>query len=198
MTSAKIKNFISHFNFESIIKINYIHKVLHNLLDDYIKYNKLVIISKHYFEEGIFVELNNLKIIGIIPTNSVSIYSSISQSFEIKDFTYNKKHFIHDILAKKHNFEAEIDDMKYFIKFENEATIFKKSLKLSITRYHEGRTFILEEKMYYHIRRRLYHNIMNVNKLRDGLIKKNQVFNRLDVELLKKYLTDRNILFRIY
>jgi hypothetical protein len=30
------------------------------------------------------------------------------------------------------------------------------------------------------------------------LIKRYQVFNRLDVELLKKYLTDNDILFRIY
>ena len=198
MISDKIKNFIIRYDFDSKIRTNYIHKIILNILDEYVKSNNLMILSKHYFEEGVFVELFNFTIIGIIPTNSDSIYSNISQSFEIKDFTSNKKHFIHDILAKKHNFEAEIDDMKYFIKFENEETIFKKPLKLSITRYHKGRTFILEGKMYYRIRRRLYNNIMNIYKLADGLIKRYQVFNRLDVELLKKYLTDNDILFRIY
>ena len=79
-----------------------------------------------------------------------------------------------------------------------ETIMFKKPLNLSISRYHRSKIFILEAKMYYRIRRRLYNNIMNIYKLADGLIKRYQVFNRLDVELLKKYLTNRNILFRIY
>lgn len=198
MISAKIKNFIIRYDFESKIRTNYIHKLLNNLLDEYVKSNNLMILSKHSFEEGVFIQLNNMKVFGIIPANSESIYTSVSQPFQIKDFTFETNHFIHEILAKKHNFHVEIDDMKYFIEFEKEETMFKKPLNLSITRYQKGKIFILEEKMYYRIRRRLYNNIMNIYKLADGLIKRYQVFNRLDVELLKKYLTDNDILFRIY
>lgn len=197
MISKRIENIIKYSFFEIKMKKNYIHNYLNNQLDEYIKNNNLKVKSKHNFEEGIFIELNNMKVIGIVPTNSDSIYSSISQPFEIKDFTFEKEHFIHKILAKKNNFEVEINDVKYFIRFEKEDTIFKKSLDLSITRYHRGTAFLLEYKRHYHIRRRLYHTIICINKLKDGLIRKYQVFNQLEIEALRQYLTNKNILFRI-
>ena len=186
--------------FEIEFRINYIHKLLFNRLDNYITYNlNLRINSLHKFEEGIFAELNNLNVIGIIPINSNSIYSSISQPFQIKDFTFEKEHVIHKILAKKNNFVVEFDNIKYFIDFEKEDTIFKKSLDLSITRfnYHDCIPFLLVEELYYHIRRRLYNNIICINKLKDGLIRKYEVFNQFELEALKQYLTNKNILFSI-
>jgi len=203
MISKRIENIIKYFDFETKLKNNYIHRLLYNRLDNYIKYclkQNLKINSFYNFEEGVFVELNNMNVIGIVPTNSDSIYSSISQPFEIKDFTFKKEHFINKMLAKKNNFEVEINDVKYLIEFEKEDTIFKKSLDLSITRYREGiigSAFLLEYKKYYHIRRRIYNNIVCINKLRDGLIKKYQVFNEIEIEVLRQYLTNKNILFRI-
>ena len=95
------------------------------------------------------------------------------------------------------NFEVEINDVKYLIEFEKEDTIFKKPLDLSITRYHKGITFLLEYKRYYNIRRRIYNNIICINKLRDGFIRNYEVFNELELKVLEKYLTNKNILFRI-
>ena len=203
MISKRIENIIKYFDFETKLKNNYIHRLLYNRLDNYIKYclkQNLKINSFYNFEEGVFVELNNMNVIGIVPTNSDSIYSSISQPFEIKDFTFKKEHFINKMLAKKNNFEVEINDVKYLIEFEKEDTIFKKSLDLSITRYREGiigSAFLFEYKRYYRIRRRIYNNIVCINKLRDGLIKKYQVFNEIEIEVLRQYLTNKNILFRI-
>ena len=51
--------------------------------------------------------------------------------------------------------------------------------------------------MFYNLRRRIYNNIINIQKLGDGLIRKYQIFNELELETLAKYLTDNNILFRI-
>jgi hypothetical protein len=70
-------------------------------------------------------------------------------------------------------------------------------LDLSITRYHKGHILLFEQKKYYHIRRRLYNNIICINKLKDGLIRKYQVFNEFELKALEKYLTNKNILFRI-
>jgi len=170
MISKRIENMIKHFDLDTKIKKNYIHRLLYNQLDNYIEiFHNIKVKSWHNFEEGVFAELNNFKVIGIVPTNSDSIYSSISQSFEIKDFTFEKEHFIHKILAKKNNFDLEINDVKYLIEFKKEHTIFKKSLDLSITRYHKGSTFLLEYKRYYRIRRRIYNIIVYINRLKDGL-----------------------------
>jgi hypothetical protein len=51
--------------------------------------------------------------------------------------------------------------------------------------------------MYYRIRRRIYNNICCINKLKDGLIRIYEIFNELELEILAKYLTDKNILFSI-
>ena len=199
MISKSIENIIKYSYFEIKIKKNYIHKLLYNRLDNYINSFKknLKINSLYNFEEGVFVELNNMNVIGLVPTNSDSIYFSISQPFQIKDFTFEKEHFIHKILAKKNKFNVEINDVKYLIEFEKEDTIFKKSLDLSITRYHKGTAFLLEYKKYYRIRRRIYNNIVCINKLRDGFIRNYEVFNELELKALAKYLTNKNILFRI-
>jgi hypothetical protein len=116
-----IKNIIKHSDFESKFKTNYIHKFLKNRLNDYIEiFHNTKVESWHNFEEGLFAELNNFKLIGIVPVNSDSIYFSISQPFQIRDFTFEKEHFIHKILAKKNNFDVEINNIKYFIEFEKE------------------------------------------------------------------------------
>ena len=62
MISAKIKNFIIRYDFESKIRTNYIHKIIHNILDEYVKSNNLMILSIHYFEvyKG-FVNLMEMK-----------------------------------------------------------------------------------------------------------------------------------------
>jgi hypothetical protein len=201
MISKRIENIIKYSYFEIKIKKNYIHRLLYNRLNDYIEiFHNIKVKSWHNFEEGVFAELNNMNVIGIVPTNSDSIYSSISQPFQIKDFTFEKEHFIHKILAKKNNFDVEINDVKYFIEFKKEDTIFKKSLDLSITRYREGiigSAFLLEYKRYYRIRRRIYNNIICINKLKDGFIRNYEVFNELELKVLAKYLTNKNILFRI-
>jgi len=207
MISKRIENIIKYYNFEIKIKTNYIHRSLYNRLDNYINMIlNLKINSLYNFEEGVFVELNNMNVIGIVPTNSDSIYYSISQPFQIKDFTFEKEHFIHKILAKKNNFDVEINGIKYFIQFEKEDTRFKKPLNISIIRHHTYTTLLgkikedtqlLDRKKYYHIRRRIYNNIVNINKLRDGLIKKYQVFNEFELKVLEKYLNDKNILFRV-
>ena len=92
-------------------------------------------------------------------------------------------------------FEVIVRQYKYLIKFENETTRFKP-LNLSIHRIFPNE-LILERKMFYNYRRRIYNNIMNIQKLGDGLIRKYQIFNELELETLAKYLTDNNILFRI-
>jgi len=196
MISKRIENIIKYSYFEIKIKRYYIHKFLNNHLNDYIKKNNLKVNSKHNFEEGVFIELDNLKIIGIIPINSDSIYSNISQSYEIKDFTFVSEHFIHNFLAKKKNFNVEINNKKYFIEFTKEPTRYKP-LNISITRYYKDKSFLFEQKQYYKIRRRLYNNIICINKLKDGLIRKYRVYNEFEIEVLQKYLTNKNILFRI-
>jgi hypothetical protein len=104
------------------------------------------------------------------------------------------------------NFKVDIENKEYFIEFENTDTPFKKPLNLSITRNISYAKFggeikedtqLLERKQYYRIRRRLYNNTVCINKLKDGRIKKYQVFNELELKVLEKYLTDKNILFRI-
>lgn len=110
------------------------------------------------------------------------------------------KHNVLEHFAKKNNFDVEINGINYFIEFKKEDTRFKKPLDLSITRYREGiigSAFLLEYKKYYHIRRRLYNIIVCINKLRDGLIRNYQVFNEFEIEALRQYLTNKNILFRI-
>jgi len=47
------------------------------------------------------------------------------------------------------------------------------------------------------LNQRTMNNILNIEKLKDGLIKKYQVHNVLELEIIKKYLMDNNILFRI-
>jgi len=93
MISKSIENIIKYSYFEIKIKKNYIHKLLYNRLDNYINIvlkQNLKINSLYNFEEGVFVELNNMNVIGLVPTNSDSIYFSISQPFQIKDFTFEK------------------------------------------------------------------------------------------------------------
>ncbi len=93
-------------------------------------------------------------------------------------------------------FRATIRNIDYLIEFKEEATKFKP-LNIQVTRYHLGSAFLLEQKKYYNVRRRLYYNITCINKLRDGLIRKYQVFGEFEIEVLKQYLTNKNILFRI-
>ncbi len=72
------------------------------------------------------------------------------------------------------NFEVNIRQYKYIIKFESEPTLFKK-LDLCIHRISPSSIWslseklieeILERKMYYGIRRRIYNNISNIYKLK--------------------------------
>jgi hypothetical protein len=93
-------------------------------------------------------------------------------------------------------FRATIRNIDYLIEFKEEATKFKP-LNIQVTRYHLGSVFLLEQKKYYNIRRRLYNNITCINKLRDGSIRKYQVFGEFEIEVMKQYLTNKNILFRI-
>jgi hypothetical protein len=160
MISKRIENIIKNSDFERKMKTSYTHKYLSNKLSSYITYGNTKVISWHNFEEGVFAELNNFKVFGIVPMYSDSIYSSISQPFLIRDFTFKKEHFINKILAKKNNFNVEIGEYTYFIEFENEDTKFKKPLDLSITRYHRDSAFLLEYKRHYNIRRRIYNNII--------------------------------------
>jgi hypothetical protein len=75
----------------------------------------------------------------------------------------------------------------------NTDTPFKKPLNLSITRNISYATFggeikedtQLLERIHYRIRRRLYNNTVCINKLKDGRIKKYQVFNELELKVLE-------------
>jgi len=94
------------------------------------------------------------------------------------------------------DFKININDITYQIKFENQKTMFKP-LNLSISRVHHDVITILEKKKYNKIRRRIYNNIINVDKLKDGKIRNYQVFNTIELETLAQYLSNKNILFRI-
>jgi hypothetical protein len=94
------------------------------------------------------------------------------------------------------DFTVNIDNVIYEIKFEDQKTIFKP-LNLSITRIYNNVATILDRKKYNKIRRRIYNNIVNVSKLKDGKIRKYQVFNELELKALVQYLDSNNILFRI-
>jgi len=105
------------------------------------------------------------------------------------------------------NFELEIGSVKYQLNFEKEDTMFKP-LNLTITRDYELRpawwaiphynSDYLEEKYYNRIRRRIYHNLVNIEKLKAGRIRQYQIFNQLELEVLAAYLCEKKILFRIY
>lgn len=203
----KVNSIVKYSDFESKFKVNYIHKSLYNRLENYIEvFCNVKVKSWNYFEEGLFAELNDFRIIGIVPMYSDSIYSCISQLCLIKDFTFEKNHLIRDTILKRNNFKVQIGNKEYFIEFKNEDTRFKKPLNISIIRHCTYTTLLgkikedtelLERKKYYHIRRRIYNSIVCINRLRDGLIKKYQVFNELELKVLEKYLNDKNILFRI-
>ena len=94
------------------------------------------------------------------------------------------------------NFEINISDIVYKIKFEKELTRFKP-LEISISREQNSKIYFLETKKYNKVRRRIYNNLVNITKLSDGLIKKYSIHNELELELLAKYLSDNNVLFRI-
>jgi len=81
-------------------------------------------------------------------------------------------------------------------KIENEKPYFKKPLYINIyCRNIISKTYdILEQKKF---RRRIYNNIINILKLKDGNIKKYQVYNELELYALINYLKNNNILFRI-
>lgn len=122
-------------------------------------------------------------------------------------YNYYKMEF----LFKMADFEVEIQNIKYDIKFEKEETKFKP-LNLTIIRNYKSwqvsngtknqqiryNCDILEQKYYNRIRRRIYYNITNIDKLKDGKIRQYQIFNQVELEVLAKYLTDKKILFRIY
>jgi hypothetical protein len=86
------------------------------------------------------------------------------------------------MLSEINTFEIEIDDIKYIINFnEKPDKIYKNKLP-----NHIYKTFI-----------RIYNNISCINKLRDGLIRKYQLYNKLELEVLIQYLKNKCILFRI-
>jgi hypothetical protein len=85
-------------NFEKKFIVSYIHKKLDNLLKEYLEVNGLNEQKIIKLEDGIFAKCDNSIIVGIVPIDSDSIYSNIFGSFEIKDFTNNLTHFIHELL----------------------------------------------------------------------------------------------------
>lgn len=92
------------------------------------------------------------------------------------------------ILSEINNFKVEFNDIKYIIKFD------ENNDKIYITQYNGYKTFLLENKKY---NIRIYNNINCINKLRNGLIRKYQVHNLFEIEVLSQYLTNKNILYRI-
>jgi hypothetical protein len=94
---------------------------------------------------------------------------------------------------------SETINIIYLIEPNKEPIIkyFKKPLDICIYKVYKDRVTILEEKRFFRMRRRIFHTISNINKLQDGKIKQYQVFNRLELEVLKKYLTDKNYTFRL-
>jgi hypothetical protein len=62
---------------------------------------------------------------------------------------------------------------------------------------HEPEERLLDEK-YCKVRRRLYNNIVNIEKLKDGRIRDYQVHNELELITLINYLNKNDILFRVY
>jgi hypothetical protein len=94
---------------------------------------------------------------------------------------------------------SETINIIYLIEPNKEPIIkyFKKPLDICIYKVFKDRVTILEEKRFFRMRRRIFHTISNIDKLRDGKIKQYQVFNRLELEVLKKYLTDKNFTFRL-
>jgi hypothetical protein len=81
-------------------------------------------------------------------------------------------------------------------KIENDKSYFKKPLYINIYCHNiiTKTNNILEQKKF---RRRIYNNIINILKLKDGNIKKYQVYNELELYALINYLKNNNILFRI-
>jgi hypothetical protein len=81
-------------------------------------------------------------------------------------------------------------------RIENEKPYFKKPLYINIYCHNiiSKTNDILEQKKF---RRRIYNNIINILKLKDGNIKKYQVYNELELYALIYYLKNNNILFRI-
>jgi hypothetical protein len=103
-------------DFQSIMSEN-TEKYIKLKLAYYIKINfpKYEIVKEEFIEEGIFVIISNdinKKIIGIVPTKTESIYGeqfyyenrylhAFDETYEIKDFTNNDKHFIHEYFNPK-------------------------------------------------------------------------------------------------
>ena len=103
-------------DFQSIMSEN-TEKYIKLKLAYYIKINfqKYEIVREEFIEEGIFVIISNninKKIIGIVPTKTESIYGerfyyknkylhTFDETYEIKDFTNNKHHFIHEYFNPK-------------------------------------------------------------------------------------------------
>ena len=109
------------------------------------------------------------------------------------------------------DFKVEIGDINYELKFENEPRNPFKPLNLTIIRHYKEHpawwdatqlirfsSDRLKDKYYNRIRRRIYHNLANIDKLKEGRIRQYQVFNQLELEVLAAYLCEKKILFRIY
>ena len=98
-------------DFQSIMSEN-IHEHIKLKLSYYIKNNfpRCKIVKEEFLEEGVFVLIDNninKKIIGIVPTKTKSIYGkqffhknsylhTFDEMYEIKDFTDDTEHFIHE------------------------------------------------------------------------------------------------------
>jgi hypothetical protein len=86
------------------------------------------------------------------------------------------------------NINVKINDIEYNIELNEYINITKFSK--------EGRVVL--DKKYDKIKKRLYNNIINVTKLKDGLIRKYQFYTELEMEVFIKYLTDKNMPYIIY
>lgn len=105
------------------------------------------------------------------------------------------------------DFDVPFGNNHYFLEFKpQDVRSCKEPVPLTITRHHRYTTFwgevkeeatLLERKNTYHFRRRIYHNLDCIQKLKDGRIRKYQVHNELELRVLEKYLHDHEILFQI-
>ncbi len=93
--------------------------------------------------------------------------------------------------------EVIIDKIKYSVVTNDNISKHCKPIHCSLYRTDKNGTSVLETKKYNRIRRRIYNNVLNISKLSDGKIKMYPVYSKLELEILKKYLTNRHTLFGI-
>lgn len=91
------------------------------------------------------------------------------------------------------DFKVTINNVTYYIKFTDKNI----AINTSITRIHQNNITLLENQKYNKLITRIYYYIKNIEKLKDGRIRKYRVFNELELKTISSYLTNKNILFRI-